>query len=180
MPNLAIVGVYIAAFGVIPAFVFWSVGRLTAWRRPVVSVTAGIMTVFILAIVIYKLPDPDISRVQIDEDHEPQVARGAWPTIEGSVTPPEARVILLVHWAQDNRWWVQAPARRGNLGAWQAEINLGTKERGAGQQFQIVAIASTNPWFIDVLKGYWLWEGGTVPRPPALPRSRVVSIWRRQ
>jgi hypothetical protein len=83
-----------------------------------------------------------------------------------------------VHWAHDNKWWVQGQVRRGSFGAWEADINLGTKDKGAHEHFQVIAVASTNPWFIDVLKGYWLWPGATVARPPALPHSDVVSIWR--
>lgn len=178
MPDLVIIGVYGIVFGAVPAFVFCLAGWLGAWRRPTTAIVASVLTVITLATIVCELPDPEISSVRIDEEAQPQVLSGVWQTITGSVTPPEARVVVLVHWAHDTKWWVQDTVRRGNLGAWQAEINLGTKEKGAQQHFQIVAIASTNPWFVDVLKGYWLWDGDAVSRPPALPRSEVVSIWR--
>ncbi len=180
MPNFLVFGVYAVAFGALPAFIFGLVGGLSSWRRPVTSIAAGVLTVTGLAITVSELPDPAISSIQIDEKGAPQVVEGAWPTIEGSVVPPEARVILLVHWVHDNKWWIQDSVKRGSLGAWQANINLGTRQKGAREQFQVVALASTNPWIIDVLRGYWLWDGMTVARPPSLPRSEVLTMWRSQ
>ena len=111
---------------------------------------------------------------------------GVWTTIEGNVTPGDARIYLLVHPKDAQYWWLSSSViQRGTEGAWKTEISLGDDKKGSGELYQVMALASTNPKPIDVVRNFWLSniirsteKGVEVQRPPPLPHSEIKTIWR--
>jgi hypothetical protein len=108
------------------------------------------------------------------------VTNGAWLTVEGTVSPPDARVYVLVHPNQDRYWWVQQEAKNGIQGAWKAEVSLGGPNSGKKTHFQIIAVASSNPAIIDYLCNQGVAEGDQLKRPPPLPSTGMLTIWREE
>lgn len=110
----------------------------------------------------------------------PAAVRGSWITVEGTVFPQDAKVYVLVHPAKADGWWVQPEAIKGVAGAWKADVNLGTPQNGKDTYFQVVAVATTNPAVFDLLCNFELHNGHPVPRPPALPGTKILTVWREQ
>ena len=171
----------------VPAALTFGLGCLaTRGRRPWLSIFAA-MTVTVCAYFVYLFGfDSSGATVRITGVDNTS-SSGVWATISGHVSPGDARIYLLVHPTDDQYWWLSAPEIQGGTqGVWTTTINLGNDEQGAGELFQVMALASTNPKPIDVVRNVWLSnvaqstdDGVEVLRPPPLPRSEIVTIWRK-
>ena len=171
---------HILVLGLPGAAIFALVCWLTKRRRIWFSVLFGTgmaISVYLFCIYLYNNPRAQVNIIQpVDQS----VVNGAWMNIEGTVSPPDARVHVLVHPDQDLYWWVQKEAIRGIKGAWKAEVSLGSLENGKRTHFQIIAVASTIPILLESICNLALVEGEQLKRPPALPSTEIVTIWREQ
>jgi hypothetical protein len=177
--DLIIAAGYVAIAGVAGLLAYFATLRLTRWRgigRSVAAFVAAATTACGLGLLV---GDPPVADVRIDSPAGAAVAEGVWITVEGTVSPPDAAVQVLVHpsSAEEQPWWVQ-PAPAQGRGAWRANIHLGTAREGEGDYFQIVAVASPRPRLFDLLHRQWLDEAQTLEQLPALPRSEIVTVWR--
>jgi hypothetical protein len=161
-------------FGTASTLVFWIAGQLMSWRRPIIPVAISLIAVFFVACIVIVLGQTGFAIIRISRPLDAAQVSGAWSSIEGTVSPADARVLVLVHPQDANKWWVQPQVRKGMDGAWRADINLGE----ARKQFQLIAVASNAPWFLDLLRGRLPTEGEQLDRPPALPSSSIISVWR--
>jgi hypothetical protein len=139
------------------------------------------LVVFGGCFVALQLVSADPAMVHIEHPTDEQVVAEAWLTVEGYVEPVDASVMILVHPTgerdEGQSWWAQAAVQKGIAGAWRGTINLGSSTNGKGRHFQIIAVATSRP-ILARLRGLMVYEGQQVLRPPALPRSEIVSVWR--
>ena len=182
MSDFAIAGAYVAILGVAGVLAFVVTLWLTNWRRIYSAIAASLVTVSaVWCVCVFPWSTP-VAEVYVREPRETLTGESPWFSIEGTVSPPDATVRLLVQPSAADpdmmpSWWVQPPPRIVG-GAWKAEICLGTAQRGADEYFQIVAVASPRPRLIDLLHHQRLDEGQRLNHIPALPRSEIVTIWR--
>lgn len=176
-----IVAGYVAVAGVAGLFTYLVTLRITEWRGIRLSVVASLVAAAAACTVGLLLGSPPIAEVRIDVPVETAVVNGRKLLVEGTVSPPDALVQILVHPSSkdEDPWWVQpAPIQEG--GEWDATIRLGKRTDGRGQYFQIVAVASPRPRLLDLLHYQRLRQGQRVDALPALPRSEIVTVWREQ
>lgn len=169
--------VFIVCFGVPAAVGFFLTGWWWSWRRPVLSLAvATSMVGGCYGAFLVFVPESAIA-VTIESPNDMQAISTAWPTIEGVVEPEDATVVVLVHPIETNYWSVQAPVQKGTNGAWRGTINLGRGSSDKHKHFQIMAVATDSRLFA-ALRGQMMTEGLQMARPPALPHSDIVSVWR--
>lgn len=171
---------HILVLGLPGAAIFALVCFMTKRRRIWFGALFGTLvaiSVYLFFIRLYNNPN---AQVNIIKPVDQSVVNGTWINIEGTVSPPDARVHVLVHPDQDLHWWVQKEAMRGIKGAWKAEVSLGSLENGKETHFQIIAVASTIPIILESICNLELNEGERLKRPPALPSTEIVTIWRKQ
>jgi hypothetical protein len=129
----------------------------------------------------YLLTSEAEPRVAIRRPLDGSAVTEPWIAIEGTVDPPDAYVAILVHPKQDDGWWVQPQPLKGTAGSWLGQIGLGSSDQGAGDQFQVVAVAWGRRW-TSVLRtwlfGYGLEPGEKTHRPPPLSNSEIITLWR--
>jgi hypothetical protein len=175
---LAQYGAFLLVFGPPAALAFLFFIFLTKRRRVTLSVFAGLGTVPLLcAIISLSRPPQGNVSVEIENVQSGQIVEDSWIDLNGSVSPPEARVFILVHPRTGDRWWVQEPPRQVG-GAWECRVNLGTTIKGRGEYYQVMALASASSRFLDVVRGRQLWYRSTCKRPPVLPHSNIVMLRR--
>lgn len=149
----------------------------TKRRRWGISLVVGVCTLVAVLSMLYLWPDPENVEVTIIKPADGD-GTSLWVTVEGTVDPPDSRVWLLVHPSQDTKWWVQPPVEVLPQGVWRREINLGNHHEGAGEYFQVLAVASDNPAIIEILRNRNLHSGARLIQPPALPNTAIVTVWR--
>jgi hypothetical protein len=175
-PIFQILGL-VVCFGAPAAIAFVVSGWLWSWRRPLASLAVAASAPVACYIILFLFASRSAAIVRIETPQDADVVKGGWLSVEGDVKPADASVTILVHPTEANGWWVQAPVQKGIGGAWRAGVSLGTSTDGRHKHFQLVAVAASSPW-LAALRGQLLREGVRVVRPPALPQSEIVSIWR--
>lgn len=116
-------------------------------------------------------------------DSEVVVTEG---TLEITVTssPADARVWILVHPRNSDRWWVQEQPRKFEVdttldgAVWRGEIILGTATRGIGESYEVIAVASRDPYVFDYLANRVIQPETELFRLPVLSRSDTLLIRR--
>ncbi|HKS21666.1 MAG TPA: hypothetical protein VJZ76_02620 [Thermoanaerobaculia bacterium] len=180
--NLPIVGAYVAILGIGGLLAYIGTLWITQRRRLYLAIVAFILSAAGVCTLSFFLWRPPIADVRIDAPRDAAKADSPWFSVEGTVSPPDATVWLLVHPCSPRRvgqpWWVQP--RPIGAGAWKAEIVLGSAREGRGQYFQVIAVASPRPHWADLLHYQSFSVNQQLDHPPALPRSDVVTIWRPQ
>jgi hypothetical protein len=190
MLNIEFIFSYVAIFGGAALIAFGvsrvivnNLKRTARWdSRHKTAIQLGIAAA-VVALAVWVLimsPDAAAPPPSIDSRYNGAVADDELFEIRGSMTPPNAKIIVLVREGRNPRWRVQAPIETINDGRWSLRIHLGDSSGGIGEHFEVVAVASTNPWFIDLLRGRMLWIGETLACPPALSVSNIVTVWRRR
>ena len=102
--------------------------------------------------------------------------------VSGTVSPPDARVFVLVYPWDSNRWWVQAEPTltESNSGsAWETTVVLGSNALGSEEGFEIVAVASRDPLLFDVLNERYYEPGQELDSLPPLSRSNSATVFRK-
>jgi hypothetical protein len=167
---------HIVVLGLPGSALFALTYRWTRGRRIALSLAAGtaaVVLAYLGSILRFGHPQAEVRVTQ-----PPLRVDSAWVTLEGTVSPPDARVYILVHPDQNPTWWVQQEAKKGMDGAWKSEVSLGNPEDGRRKHFQYIAVASSNPALFDDVCNLGLGEGERLPRPPALPSTPMYTIWR--
>lgn len=97
----------------------------------------------------------------------------------GTVSPPNAKVFILVHPEDTDMWWVQSyPTVNKETGQWQGVCYIGTKTMGIGRRYDIIAVGSIVPWIFDALLGRALLPGQTISILPLVNKSDIVVVKR--
>src|SRR4030042_3322984 len=150
----------------------------TSGQRFLLSVFLGALTALSVYLACIYLFENPMDQTNITMKQIPHRINKAWVTVEGSVSPPGARVFVLVHPYKEPYWWVQQEARKGIQGAWKSDIRIGSPENGGKNYYQIIAVASTNNKIIDAIHNLGIVEGEKLRRPPALPSTDITTVWR--
>jgi len=166
------------------ALVFISVGLRLHFRRAValflgVVVLCGMLTSLFL-ISLHVRPAP--VRAEITSPVSVQHVSGDQLMIEGRVSPPDARVTVVVRSETDTRWWVQSVVTAERIdaltGHWSVHAHIGTPEAGQRQSFELVALASANSRLFDALTGRAFISGTPQDKIPLWAQSEPVVVWR--
>ena len=70
----------------------------------------------------------------------------------GTVSSSTATVYVLVHPLSTNGYWVQNIPTVSANGEWRTQIRLGTRSEGAGQSYEILALATNENWLMRLLR----------------------------
>jgi hypothetical protein len=102
--------------------------------------------------------------------------------ISGTIVPNNASVTVVVRSEKDMKWWIQEMAKvkisDGVVGQWQTTALLGTRSEGIGENFQIIALASSNNTLFNILTGRYITVGQTCDRIPRWEQSKPVVLRR--
>lgn len=120
--------------------------------------------------------------VAIVEPKSMEQVEGARLRVSGTVSPSRARVTLLVRSERDLRWWAQSVVTSadagGGVGSWSIDAHLGTREAGARENFQIVALASADGSLFNLLTGRAVSGNTTLTSVPLWEKSAPVVVRR--
>ena len=115
--------------------------------------------------------DKALEKVQIQIESPKQNAEVAMEdTVRGKVSDSRVPVYVLVHPLKTNQWWVQRmPSPANQDGSWRTTCFFGTETQGAGEEFEVLALATT-----EKLK-----EGQVLKELPKCgARSDIVTVKR--
>ena len=174
------------AIGVLGGFVWWILDypreSRESWKILLVAVLVGAGTFGSLA-GLEIIPASPVE-VRITSPSSGTIINESKIAITGTVSPPHARVLVLVHPVDSNRWWVQLAPRlslqESNQAEsqWETTIYLGDETQGVGEEFEVIALGSQAPLLFDILTGRYHQSGDEVYALPPLSRSNVVSLCR--
>ena len=88
----------------------------------------------------YQPAGVETASVVISEPEADGTVMGVRLLVRGSVTEPNAKVMVLVHPLLTATWWVQGTVLTDPDGSWQINVHLGTETEGRGERFELVAI----------------------------------------
>ena len=124
---------------------------------------------------IMKSQAPLDAHVSIQSPQNGETFRTPAVNVVGTVSPPDATVRVLVHPEDTDLWWIQSsPVVNGTSGRWQVVCYIGTDTMGIGRNFDIVAVGSASPWFLDALLGRTFVPGRTMRQLPLISKSQIV------
>jgi hypothetical protein len=110
--------------------------------------------------------------------------QGTQAQIQGTVSPKNSRIYVLVHPIHTNKWWVQAvPSISDDAtesATWTSIIYLGAENAGQGEYFEVIALASADSLIADILSGRFLSIGEVVETFPMLSRSNTIEFFRQK
>jgi hypothetical protein len=102
--------------------------------------------------------------------------------ISGTVVPNNASVTVIVRSEKDMKWWIQDMAkvkiRDDVIGQWQTTVLLGTQSEGIDENFQIIALASSDNMLFNILTGRYITVGQPCDRIPRWENSAPVILRR--
>jgi hypothetical protein len=169
------VTLYVLAFAIVGAML----AKLA--HSKTLSLFIGVLTV-ILAFTLLALMRsraPLNAQVAIDTPKQQSAYYAPPVAVQGTVFPASATVHLLVHPEDTDSWWVQsAPEQDKVTGRWRSTCYIGTDSMGIGRRYDIVAVGSASPWFLDALWGRILVPGTTVKILPLISKSEIVVVTR--
>jgi len=170
---------HLILIGAPAALLFLALSRLGPRRPPYVDLLLAVSVPCILGVACVLWTRSEAIVVTIDGlNTEKQISK-AWLTIEGTVSPEDARVFLLVRPVTADTWWVQSPPRKAPSGAWRCEVNFGTSEYGKSDDYLVIAVATKMPQAFAFLSQTQLTESSKVQHLPSLPCSKVHVVRRR-
>lgn len=167
-------------------FAWWILDRPStsreSWKILLVAVLVGIGTFGSLA-GMEIIPASPVE-VKINSPSSKTIIYDSKIAVVGTVSPPDARVLVLVHPVDSDRWWVQMEPRMTSQESnpmesiWETTIYLGDETRGIGEEFEVIALGSRAPLLFDILTGRYHQSGDEVYSLPPLSRSNVVILCR--
>lgn len=102
--------------------------------------------------------------------------------ISGIVMPNNASVTVVVRSEKDMKWWIQDMAkvkiRNDVIGQWQTTVLLGTQSEGINENFQIIALASSDNMLFNILTGRYITVGQPCDKIPRWENSAPVILRR--
>jgi hypothetical protein len=120
--------------------------------------------------------------VRITAPPDQTEVKGDQLTLRGSVRPPSARVTVVVHAQSDPVWWVQEVVNPqqtvGDVGFWTIRAHLGTQTAGRNETFYVVALASANNVFSDLITKRYLRQGQRYRNLPPWSESSILTLRR--
>jgi hypothetical protein len=126
---------------------------------------------------------PAVAVVKITDPPAFSMTGGYRLRVKGTVSPSAARVTLVVRSEKAIDWWVQQTASVDSneaRGTWTIDAFLGTPSQGSFQSFQVIALASPNPWLLDLLSGRCLMAGQRSKKVPDWSQSDPIVVRRNQ
>lgn len=91
--------------------------------------------------------------------------------ISGSVSDPNATVVVIVHPVADSTFWVQPPIAVRNSGLWKVKAQFGRLGLDQGAEYEIRAFANPSPALQQGSHGTW--------PAAATSRSDIIEVKRR-
>ena len=110
---------------------------------------------------------------------------GVTVVVSGTVSPPDTRVMVLVHPWDSDRWWVQETPWTKRIGVqsnhaeWQTVVRLGDETHGHGQAFEVIAVGSQDSLVLDILAERYFRPGTELFSLPTLSHSNSVVLIRK-
>lgn len=99
--------------------------------------------------------------------------------VSGTVSDPNARVYVVIRPFMTKDYWVQEPATVDGTGNWQLNAHCGEAIVGAGESFEIIALATHENFIVTWLTGNWLTPGNSIKELPINSnRSNIVNVKR--
>jgi len=156
--------------------------RLKKWPAFVLGLL-GIGTAFTALAAFRASAHPATASVSITSPSSGTAINGYHLTVVGTANPPDCRITLVIRSETDFRWWVQSVIRpqhvQGQLGVWSISALIGTPNEGQFRNFHIIALASADSfWFNLLTGGRYLTPGQAPPSVPLWNQSSPVVIWR--
>ena len=123
-------------------------------REPLATAApiAGITTVFLTIILFYGYfvgLNKDLSIRIVAPSMNDVVQKQV--DVSGIVSHFDSRVYILVHPVETDELWVQRLPVVDKYGRWNSNALIGTDELGAGQEYEIVAIAERRVWWLETI-----------------------------
>jgi hypothetical protein len=104
--------------------------------------------------------------------------------VEGVVKPPGSTIALAIRSERDTYWWIQPVVKTSTQerieAHWSIRATFGTADAGIGENFQIIALASADGRWFDLIAGRALAEGSRFRELPNWHQSMPVVVWRAQ
>lgn len=157
--------------------------RRRAWSALIVALLMSIAS-FGGTLGLRTIP-PQPVVVTIDSPRSETTVDGITTVITGTISLAEARVTVLVHPRDSNRWWVQerpvvtiTGSAENRIATWRTTIYLGTETRGKGEAFEVVAIGSQDSILFDILTERYVPVGAEITSLPELSQSNPVILYR--
>ena len=91
--------------------------------------------------------------------------------VSGSVSDPNATVVVIVHPVADSEFWVQPPIAVRNNGQWKVKAHFGRLGLDQGAEYEVRAFANPSPALKEGKYGTW--------PEAATARSDIVEVKRR-
>lgn len=141
------------------------------WGIVLALVLAGSAAAWIATARTDAPPPPADLEIEITSPAEGEVV-GMRHTVSGRASDPSARIHVLLHPVETDLWWVQTPPAPTKAdGTWKTRVYFGTETQGAGEEFDILAIATGR----ELAPGDTL-DVGDLPSDVA--RSDVMTVTR--
>lgn len=99
--------------------------------------------------------------------------------VQGTVSTQRATVYVLIRPLSGDEWWIQNIPAVGDDGQWQVAAHFGTETLGAGESYEILAVAASNSRLIRGLQESSLAPGQRIKTlSNNLARSNIVTVQR--
>jgi len=185
IPIAQVATAHVVLLGLPGALAFATVSIITRRTRILPAVLVGVITMTLVYAVCLLAFDSTSANVSIKVPADNISVKEYLIDVQGEVYPADANVYLLVHPKDGKYWWIQPEPIRFPGGVWKGAVSLGNSKQGEQTYYQILAMVSTNPWLVDVVRNTWLSrvakksaDGIQIYRPPALKSSSIVTVWR--
>jgi len=170
---------------IVASLLGWWVARAMGLRRRLLPIVGLLSCVTACAGLIYFSSSwqPAVAIVKITDPAASSASNGYRLRVKGTVSPTTARVALVVRSEKAIEWWVQQPVSVNGHeppGAWTIDAFLGSPFQGSSENFQVIALASPNPWLLDLLSGRSLMAGQRTKKVPNWSQSDPIVVWRKE
>lgn len=149
------------------------------------SIILGIICFTFIAITaivwIFLVAKVELTPIQIEivEPQNETTIRGYRHLVKGTVSDPRARLYVMIRPHETPQdIWVQDPVTIDRDGNWQVNCYFGEARAGAGEKFEISAIATSENLLIALATGNLKSVGKTHAVPRNTNRSNFVTVTR--
>jgi hypothetical protein len=146
-------------------------------------VTTSIITILsaVLAVIAWSLlANSSLTPVKVTIiDPQPNGNVSLQYLVKGTVSDSNATAYVIVHPLRVSDMWVQQIPIVDGEGNWQSSCIFGHEGLGAGEQFQVIALATNDNFLVNWATGNSLSEGDTLTRlPQKSNKSALITVTR--
>lgn len=153
------------------------VNALRRSRRAVIAaaVAGTLLTLGLIALVIDRGKSV---HVQIEAPKNRAIVAQR-ELVQGTVSTQRATIYVLIRPLSGDEWWIQNIPAIGDDGRWQVAAHFGTETLGAGESFEILAVAASDSRLIRGLQESSLAPGQRIKTlSNHLARSNIITVQR--